>query len=214
MLQLLLSALQVEEGAKQKAFDIVSSCSEMERLREVTSTSPAQRILLQTIQEEVSEFLQQQHTRLSARRISACWLRCRDRKRFEHARSIYNEGRNKRIHGMLQREVSYIVLISQLTQRFAVPLLNSSDRALLDESQDFREILQAIVDIERLHRYVQDVLGDGKLMRGALAFYYASFVALWTTARGRMWMALGTSSWTFRSSSWRTGTLSFSSSTL
>ena len=75
-------------------------------------------------------------------------------KKYLQSKQIFTSGRNTRLHDMLQREVVYTGFITQLAQRFAVPLLKTPDKMLKDESQDIVEILAAIIDIERLHRFV------------------------------------------------------------
>jgi len=153
MVELMLSSLHVEPASRTKVFEILDTSESLQRRCGESTLGEEESQYLQCIQEEVLGFLQQNHAKLAARRIGAAWLRYRDHKRFCHYQSIYEEGRNARIHDMLQREVSYTTLISQLAQRYAVPLLDpSTDSALQAESVDIREILVAILDIERLHR--------------------------------------------------------------
>jgi len=151
--ELMLSSLHVEPAARTKVFEILDSSDSIAERSKTASLGEEETQYLTCIQEEVLDFLQQNHAKLAARRIGAAWLRYRDNKRFLHYQSIYQEGRNARVHDMMQREVSYTALISQLAQRYAVPLLDpSTDSALQAESADIREILEAILDIERLHR--------------------------------------------------------------
>ena len=75
------------------------------------------------------------------------------RKKFQKFRKIYVKGRNQPIHELISREIIYTKFMQQLCQKFAIPLLNTPDRILKDESADLKEFLKAIVDIESLHRF-------------------------------------------------------------
>ena len=154
MLELLLSSLRVEEAVKTKVFQVIDSANIMESRRNNTEISTEEADTLRDLQHEATSFLSFQKISLATIRIQSLWRRHIAMKKYKKYQQVYVKGRNTRVHDMLQREVGYTRLITQLAQRYAVPLLNTPDRALKDESQDIQEILRAIVEIERLHRFV------------------------------------------------------------
>ena len=143
---------KVEESAKEKVFQVLEPSKEMQNRRGEELLRPDEAFQLQEIKDEVVNFLNYQQRGLSCLRIQSVWRWYRDFKKFKECQRVYVKGRNTRVHDMLQREIVYTTLITQLAQRFAVPLLNTPDRVLKEESNDIHEILHAIIDIERLHR--------------------------------------------------------------
>ena len=154
MMELLLDALKVEDPAKNKVFQVLKGTDSFKAKKGTSMVSPEEESVLHEIKNETNTFLTNQQRGLACLHIQRCWRRHVDIKKFRLCQKVYVKGRNTRVHDMLQREVGYTTLITQLAQRYAVPISNTLDRALKEESNDIREILGAIIDIERLHRFV------------------------------------------------------------
>lgn len=144
----------MEEATKEKVFNVLNSTNVMVNRRDNRNQSSEEIARLTELKNEATTFLSFQKTNLSAIRIQTAWRRYHAMKKYEKVKQIYVFGRNSRVHDMLHRELDYTRLITQLAQRYAVPLLNSQDKILKEEGEDIFEILKAIIDIEKLHRFV------------------------------------------------------------
>lgn len=126
----------------------------MKNRRDNRSQTEEEIAKLTELKNEATTFLTYQKTNLAATRIQTVWRRYFAMKKYAKAKQIYVFGRNSRVHDMITREIDYTKLITQLAQRYAVPLVNSTDKVLKEEGHDIFEILRAIIDIEKLHRYI------------------------------------------------------------
>jgi len=146
LFEILLNAVHLDSATHAKVSALLYSAPH--HGRDLTT----QRRLLGELQIEAEGLLHRQKRVLAVITIQKAIRAYNARKTYAAYKKIYVKERNTQVHDLISREVAYNRLINQLSQRYVVPLLNTPDKLLKEESSDFGELLQALLKIERLHR--------------------------------------------------------------
>jgi hypothetical protein len=148
LFEILLNAVHLDSSTHSKVSNLLYSAPLQGK------DIATQRRLLGELQIEAEGLLHRQKRVLAAVLIQKVIRAYRARKTYHAYLKIYVKERNTQVHDLISREVTYNRFIIQLSQRYVVPLLNTPDKQLKEESSDFGELLQALLKIERLHRCI------------------------------------------------------------
>ena len=152
LLRLVLSGSLLEETNASKIMHVILNSDSFQTKKQQEYYTDNEIECLRNMLQSAKALHSKQLRGLSATKIQSAIRGYLARKRL--AKQLTQDHRDKleTVKDTFTREVTYNQILTNLAQHFCVPLLNTSDNKLKEESKDLRDILQSIVGLELLHR--------------------------------------------------------------
>jgi hypothetical protein len=151
LIRLTLSGMLPDDSEFSKVMHVIFNSDSFAAKKQQTTFTMQEIASLKDIRAYTKAFLDKQKRGVSAVRIQSAIRGFLSRK---HLNAVLKRNKEKIevIRDTFTREVEYNKILTNLAQHFCVPLLNTPDNKLKEESKDLRELLEAIVELEVLHR--------------------------------------------------------------